>query len=64
MIDFLTANYLWIAAVVFLVAMRQDGGCGGHHRHRDHGDQDTRPTDAAGTEVGAPRTPNVQREQA
>jgi hypothetical protein len=36
-IEFLTANWLWIAFVVFFVAMHRGGhGCGmhGHHQHQ------------------------------
>lgn len=37
MIQFLTANWLWIAVLVFFVAMHLGGhGCGLHRRHGDH----------------------------
>lgn len=39
MIEFLTANWLWILFVLAMVAMHRHGGCGGHHHgqtsHRD-----------------------------
>ena len=37
MIEFLAANWLWIAAIAFFVAMHRSGhGCGmhGHHEHQ------------------------------
>jgi hypothetical protein len=39
MIQFLTANWLWIAAIVLLVAMHRSGhGCGMHGSHGDKRD--------------------------
>lgn len=37
MISFLTTNWLWIAVIVFFVAMHRGGhGCGMHgHRHHE-----------------------------
>lgn len=44
MIEFLTANWLWILFVLAMVAMHRHGGCGGHgHNHgqtRDHDDRE------------------------
>lgn len=38
MIEFLAANWLWIAAIVFLVAMHRSGhGCGMHGGHHHQG---------------------------
>jgi hypothetical protein len=47
-IEFLTANWLWILFVLAMVAMHRHGGCGGHNRgqasHRDEREQhDGRP---------------------
>jgi len=40
MIDFLAANWLWIAAVVFFVAMHRRGhGCGMHSHHHEGTDR-------------------------
>lgn len=43
MIEFLTANWLWILFVLAMVAMHRHGGCGGHHHgqtsHRDEREQ-------------------------
>ena len=41
MIEFLAANWLWIAVVVFFVAMHRGGhGCGMHgHHHQDQSRQ-------------------------
>ena len=37
MIEFLAANWLWIAAIVFFVAMHRGGhGCGMHGHHQNH----------------------------
>lgn len=37
MIDFLAANWLWIALIVFFVAMHRGGhGCGMHGGHGGH----------------------------
>lgn len=33
MIQFMAANWLWIALVVAMFAMHRHGGCGGHGRH-------------------------------
>ena len=39
MIQFLASNWLWIALIVFFVAMHRGGhGCGMHGRHGGHGD--------------------------
>ena len=39
MIRFLAANWLWIAVIVFFVAMHRSGhGCGMHGSHGGHGD--------------------------
>ena len=47
MIDFLSANWVWIALVVAMLAMHRGGGCGSHggHGHDKH-DQRDRPADA------------------
>lgn len=53
MIDFLTANWIWIAALALLIAMHRGGhGCGMHgshsghnHQHTDHG----RPAERTGS---------------
>lgn len=38
MIEFLAANWLWIAAIVFFVVMHRGGhGCGMHGSHGSHG---------------------------
>jgi len=55
MIGFLAANWLWIAAIVFFVAMHRGGhGCGMHGSHgghagHQHTDQD-RPAERAETD--------------
>lgn len=37
MIDFLAANWLWIAAIVLMVVMHRSGhGCGMHGTHGGH----------------------------
>lgn len=42
-IEFLAANWLWIAFATVMVAMHRRGGCGGHHhgpgRNHDHHEQ-------------------------
>jgi hypothetical protein len=40
MIEFLTANWVWIVLVVALFVMHRGGGCGGHasHNHKAHED--------------------------
>lgn len=49
MIEVLAANWLWIAAIVFFVAMHRGGhGCGMHGGHAGHsGQQHTDRTDHA-----------------
>lgn len=42
MIDFLTANWLWIALIALVVAMHRGGGCGSHGNHGGHGRHDQR----------------------
>ena len=37
MIQFITANWLWIVAIVAMVAMHRRGGCGSHGGHGGHG---------------------------
>ena len=44
MIDFLLANWIWIAFIVVMVAMHRHGGHGGHGHH-DHGTQNRRTGD-------------------
>ena len=43
MIEFLTANWIWILFVLAMVAMHRHGGCGGHNHgqtsHRDEREQ-------------------------
>lgn len=42
MIEFLAANWLWIAVVLAMLAMHRKGGCGMHSHHRQQsstGDQ-------------------------
>jgi len=40
MIEFLTANWLWILFIVAIVAMHRGGGCGSHgHGHGSHGNR-------------------------
>jgi hypothetical protein len=48
-IEFLTANWLWIVFVLAMVAMHRHGGCGGHshgqttvHDRREHDDRSNR----------------------
>ena len=44
MIQFLATNWLWIALIVFFLAMHRGGhGCGmhGHQGHHGHKSQDT-----------------------
>lgn len=66
MIEFLTANWLWIAVIVFFVAMHRGGhGCGMHGGHQrddqqhgghaghDHGAQD-RPAERADADGSVP----------
>ena len=55
MIEFLAANWLWIAAIAFFVAMHRSGhGCGmhgshgGHSNHQHTGDKPAR-TDRSAT---------------
>lgn len=53
MIEFLAANWPWLAALAFFVAMHRGGrGCGMHggHSDRDH----TRPAERAGTDRSQP----------
>lgn len=39
MIDFLAANWVWIALVLAFLAMQRGGGCGSHGNHV-HGRRD------------------------
>ena len=40
MIEFLATNWLWVAVIVFFVAMHRGGhGCGMHGGHAGHTDQ-------------------------
>jgi len=41
MIEFLTANWLWILFIVAIVAMHRGGGCGSHG-HANHGSRGDR----------------------
>lgn len=58
MIEFLAANWLWIAAIGFFLAMHRSGhGCGMHgghggHRHTDseHSDHHNGPAERADTD--------------
>ena len=53
MIEFLTANWLWIALGIAMVSMHRHGGCGGHahghggsqERHNGLSDSSARPSD-------------------
>ena len=38
--EFLAANWLWIVAVIAMVAMHRRGGCGMHGAHHHHQDTD------------------------
>lgn len=51
MIEFLTANWLWIVFVFAMGAMHRHGGCGGHHHgqgrssnHEQHDGRTSRST--------------------
>ncbi len=60
MIDFLAANWLWIAAIALMLAMHRGGhGCGMHGRHDRHADgadraDEDRPAEPAGTDHAHP----------
>ena len=36
MVEFITANWLWIALIVGMVLMHRGGGCGSHGSHAGH----------------------------
>jgi hypothetical protein len=46
MINFLTANWLWIVFVVAMLAMHRHGGCGMHGHHHKNGSDPTEPIHA------------------
>lgn len=54
MIDFLAANWLWIAAIVFFVGMHRGGhGCGMHRSDGQHDrDSDHTADDGEQTRAG------------
>ena len=54
MIEFLSANWLWMAFLIAMVALHRHGGCG--HAHRGPHDVDDRldhPDDRSGGSVHA-----------
>lgn len=55
MIDFLAANWVWIAALALLIAMHRGGhGCGMHGSHSSHNHQPTdhgRPAERTGSDT-------------
>ena len=58
MIEFLTANWLWIAVIVFFVAMHRGGhGCGMHGRYSGHQRGDQQHGGHAGHDHGAQARP-------
>jgi hypothetical protein len=45
-IDFLAANWVWLAALVLFIAMHRSGhGCGMHGGHSGHSGHNHQPTD-------------------
>ena len=59
MIDFLTANWIWIAFIVVMLVMHRHGGCGmhGRHHHDDHDAHEQEPQQLEpGTHAGHQRS--------
>ena len=54
MIEFISANWVWIVFVVAMIAMHRGGGCGSHGNHREHRQTDRSPV-AGDPEHGAHR---------
>ena len=54
MIEFLSANWLWIVLIGAMGAMHRGRGCGGHGRGHDHGSH--------GSRTGADRSAGAARD--
>ena len=48
MINFIAANWLWIAFIVAMLSMHRGGGCGGHGRQHGKHAQHERDSDQTG----------------